>query len=490
MNRRQRFLLMGAALFFSACSDGIPTDPQFERNGDPPAFAIGGGSALASHNGTGSSYLYIKAPAVNGGDVLIAHIVARNFNGQNMLSGHAICPPAGWTSIRRTNNKGNKAVNDISQETFVYVAAENAPLTTHVWRFRWRTCAGTPLSRPASGAITRFTGVDPAQPIDVHAGNAGDELSGFATPGLTTTADSAIVVRFVGISAATPVSFTGAFALYGTSSTLGSARTIAGARSLQLAADSVDAGPFALGTTDPVTWVGQTIALRPLFSYRTLLADSYSRAIAEGWGTAERGGRWFLNQPGSIFSVDGAAGVVTIATSNVHNAISRDTASYGVNVTGITSFRIDRAPDGGFGKAHTVQVYARRNDRLGDGNNYYRFRVRMLGSNGMDARIEKTVNAVAGFVTDLVKLPMTFVPDRKYWIRWEVIGTSPATTVRMRVWPDGEPEPQVWDASATVDEPALDASGTSGYRLQVANGQLALPVRFTFDDLIYSEVLR
>ena len=104
MNGRHRFLLMGAALFFSACSDGIPTDPQFEPNADAPAFAIGGGATLASHNGIGSSYLYIKAPALNTGDVLIAQVVVRNFNGQNMLSAHAICPPAGWSWIRRTKN--------------------------------------------------------------------------------------------------------------------------------------------------------------------------------------------------------------------------------------------------------------------------------------------------------------------------------------------------------------------------------------------------
>jgi hypothetical protein len=85
---------------------------------------------------------------------------------------------------------------------------------------------------------------------------------------------------------------------------------------------------------------------------------------------------------------------------------------------------------------------------------------------------------------------MIFTPGAKYWIRWEATGTSPATTVRMRVWKDGDPEPTSWPASVIVDEPALDLPGTTGYRFEVGTFQVAWPVTFTVDDLTYSEFLR
>jgi hypothetical protein len=146
---------------------------------------------------------------------------------------------------------------------------------------------------------------------------------------------------------------------------------------------------------------------------------------------------------------------------------------------------VDRLPDNAAHRFHTIQVYARRNDQQTPGDNYYRFRVRVFGSKGMDVRIEKTVNAVPTFVTDSVTLPITFSPGTRYWMRWEALGTSPATTVRMRVWPDGEPEPRNWHAAAVVDEPGLDYAGTSGYRFQTPSVQTTYPVRFSVDDFLY-----
>jgi hypothetical protein len=58
-----------------------------------------------------------------------------------------------------------------------------------------------------------------------------------------------------------------------------------------------------------------------------------------------------------------------------------------------------------------------------------------------------------------------------------VLGTSPATIVRVRGWQDGVREPRNWHDAAEVIERVLDYAGTSGYRFQAPDQQVAWPVR-------------
>jgi hypothetical protein len=221
-----------------------------------------------------------------------------------------------------------------------------------------------------------------------------------------------------------------------------------------------------------------------------LIRDTFSRVQAEGWGRADIGGRWYMNVPGPIFSVDGQAGIIQIDNAGPQNVVGRGTGGYGLDVVGLVSFSIDRAPDA-LRETHSVQVYARRNDRVGDGDFFYRYRVRVFGSNAMDVRIEKNIGIgpISAWLTEPIPLATTFSPGVKYWVRWEAFGKSPATTVRMRVWREGDAEPTEWHASAVVDEPKLDVSGTTGVRFQgPVSGQLNWPVRLIVDDLEYDRL--
>src|SRR5687767_11120340 len=107
MTGSRRYLWLVTVACMAACSEHGPTEPALEQYHGVPSFAISAGSfTLASnsaHSTTGT--LSIGAPAVILGDVLIAHIVVRNMNGPTTSTPHVICAPAGWVSIRRTNNK-------------------------------------------------------------------------------------------------------------------------------------------------------------------------------------------------------------------------------------------------------------------------------------------------------------------------------------------------------------------------------------------------
>jgi hypothetical protein len=218
-----------------------------------------------------------------------------------------------------------------------------------------------------------------------------------------------------------------------------------------------------------------------------LIADSFSRIVSDGWGNADVGGAWRLDpmRLSAKFSVDGSRGVVELHDTEARKAVADGLAAYGLNVQGLISISVDRAPDAA-GEFHTIQVYARRNDRESWGNNHYRFRLRIFGSGTMDLRIEKQVNGASTWLTDNRPTNLTFSPAAKYWIRWEATGTSPATTVRVRVWRDGTTEPTTWHASATSNEPLLDVSGTSGVRVDAPDTQqVNWPIRIFVDDLQY-----
>jgi hypothetical protein len=223
-----------------------------------------------------------------------------------------------------------------------------------------------------------------------------------------------------------------------------------------------------------------------------LVRDTFNRTATSGWGWPDVGPAWFPGQQNAAdFSVEGGSGLITKFDSGTRNVIARTAKSsdgYGLNVRGIASFRIDTDVDDA-SAFYTVQVYGRRDDRDLDGQNYFRYRVRTFGHGRMDVRLEQSLEYNRSWLTDNIIIPTVWAVGQKYWLRWEAIGTSPATRVRLRVWQDGTPEPSTWSAAATVNEPALDVIGTTGFRVSGPSaGQTTFPVVFALDDLEYVEI--
>jgi hypothetical protein len=219
-------------------------------------------------------------------------------------------------------------------------------------------------------------------------------------------------------------------------------------------------------------------------SSTVLVSDAFTRTEAAGWGTADNGGPWRIDDDVfDSFRVEDGRGLIVTPNNRPRNAVATD--GYGLDVAGLVSFSIDRMPDNP-NRFYTVQVYARRDDRFSDGDNYYRFRVRAFGTGKMDVRVEKNVNTVRTWLVEGERIVTAWSPGRRYWVRWECAGASPSTTLRMRVWADGAAEPSTWQIDAAVDEPALDVAGTTGIRVEGPNAdQVNYPITFSFDDLEY-----
>ena len=62
-------------------------------------------------------------------------------------------------------------------------------------------------------------------------------------------------------------------------------------------------------------------------------------------------------------------------------------------------------------------------------------------------------------------------------------GAGP-TTIRLRAWADGQPEPAVWHFAATDSTAALQNAGALGALVHVAAGSSTAPLIVTFDDLL------
>jgi hypothetical protein len=237
----------------------------------------------------------------------------------------------------------------------------------------------------------------------------------------------------------------------------------------------IDAGGAA---SDPLVTTVNIAAGDPSL----LVSDSFTRSLSGRWGTADAGGVWRRSSTPGIFDVNGTRGLITAAPGSAHNIVA--TFGYGVNVAGLMSFSVNAAPDSAT-RFHTVEAYARRNDHVGDGDNFYRFRVRLFGDGKMDVRLVKSAAGVETWLTDNTAVTVQWQAGKQYWMRWEAVGTSPSTALAMKVWAEGTEEPAAWQVTTTVNAPQLDAPGTTGVRVEASPWSGTRSATFSFDDLVY-----
>jgi hypothetical protein len=93
-----------------------------------------------------------------------------------------ITPPAGWISIRRTNNPGGVSN---ALEVF-YKVATNAEPAGHTWTFSGNASA--------VGGIQAFSGVDTSTPVDAENGQSTPSALTHTAPSITTTVANSMLV--------------------------------------------------------------------------------------------------------------------------------------------------------------------------------------------------------------------------------------------------------------------------------------------------------
>ncbi|MEV2249410.1 hypothetical protein AB0I94_02435 [Streptomyces sp. NPDC050147] len=178
------------------------------------------------------------------------------------------------------------------------------------------------------------------------------------------------------------------------------------------------------------------------------VSDTFTRAVASGWGTSSGGQVWATaGGAASDRSVDGARGVVTLPSAVT-------TVRFQTLVAGMRDCEIRcrfQAGQVSTGASLVPSVLL----RYVNGSTYYRARVHFGTGGGMFTSVTRDTTQVGGTPA----LPYTYVADAEFEVRVRLDGHR----IRIRVWPVATPEPAVWhqDQEITTNVIAEGAVGLS-----------------------------
>lgn len=166
-----------------------------------------------------------------------------------------------------------------------------------------------------------------------------------------------------------------------------------------------------------------------------LARDAFERVVASGWGTADVGGPWAVDDVNAT-SVDGSAAVTRTTASVTHGGLIQGFSADDTETHVITSF----ADTAG---ARLVRIEARRTSM----SSFHRLSVRQYGASHATSpgRVDISFDESAyttGVLTGVAA-------DALIHIKSRVTGGSP-TLRQAKVWLDGTPEPSGWSAQTTT----------------------------------------
>lgn len=196
-----------------------------------------------------------------------------------------------------------------------------------------------------------------------------------------------------------------------------------------------------------------------------ILVDSFSRVVANGMGTPDRGNAYATTGAASQYAVDGERGLITPAVAGTRAFATSDV---GVNfdITADVSLTANMAA----GSIPSFGVVG----RYTDANNWYLVALGHVTASQLILTVSKMV---AGVQTDIgpdMNIPGTVNAGSKMTVRFMGQGS----VLKTKVWPTGTPEPGMWMYELT------DSSLTTGSRAGMwATSFTALGNTMAFDNL-------
>jgi CSLREA domain-containing protein len=267
---------------------------------------------------------------------------------------------------------------------------------------------------------------------------------------------------------------------YGQGKTFVGSGTTASNGSFAIAISGVTAGQYVTATaTDAngnTSEFSSNMQVSGGTSPTTIASDSFTRSIVDGWGSAAIGGNYTLTGSAADFDVTGSTGTMRIPQADIaRTAILGNVSAQDLKVT----FRVqtDKVASGNSEYAYFIA-------RRVSSNSEYRIRIRFSTSQTISLRAERLNNGTKTELgTEMTVSGLTHTANSFIWVRAEVVGTNP-TTIRIKVWGDGQAEPASWQYSVTDSTSSLQTAGSVGLRVFLASGATNAPVVFTFDDLL------
>ena len=200
--------------------------------------------------------------------------------------------------------------------------------------------------------------------------------------------------------------------------------------------------------------------------------DSFTRTVTWGWGVATFGGTWSLVGSAADFNVNGTQGTINIGTAGASRGAYLGTSAGNVDETFKVSTNKVAA-----GSHEYIYAVARRQSNLVE----YAAKIRLATTGGVYVAISRfnaTENVVAA---EQVVAGLTNTANEVFDVRFTVTGSSP-TTLKVKVWADGTPEPAAYNLTATDSDPSVQGAGGVGVRAYIGAASTDAPVLFSIDD--------
>jgi CSLREA domain-containing protein len=207
----------------------------------------------------------------------------------------------------------------------------------------------------------------------------------------------------------------------------------------------------------------------------TLLAvDQFERVLSDNWGSARPGGGWVTDGVIGDFDVAGGAGQMLVpAVGNMRGALLTWNNTQDANMSVV--LRTDKVATGSGQYAYMV---ARR---IGAGNEY-RMRVRITPDGKVRLQAVRVIGGVETAIgVERAAANLVHAPNVAIRLRMQVSGVNP-TTINMRAWADGQPEPTTWTNTQTDTTTTLQQPGALGLRSYLPGSATNAAVLFSYDD--------
>lgn len=207
-----------------------------------------------------------------------------------------------------------------------------------------------------------------------------------------------------------------------------------------------------------------------------IASDTFSRTVTDGWGNAETGGA-YSGTSSADFDVNGNEGLISVPVAGQQ----RKATLSSINVQNVDMKIRVKADKLAAGAGHQISLLARQLATTGQ----YRARLELTPNGSVQLVGQKylvSTNLTTNIGSVITVPGLTYAANQYIWLRVQVVGLNP-TTIRIKTWADGQPEPASWQYTGTDSEAVLQSSGNMAILSRLNSTSTVAPVLFTYDDL-------
>ena len=220
----------------------------------------------------------------------------------------------------------------------------------------------------------------------------------------------------------------------------------------------------------------------------TYVADTFTRSLTSTWGRADIGGNYAGFYCTNVdMNVTGTAATVLVPDphhpTSCTDPVTVNTDDRGGYLTNVSAENVDvrfRVSTATLATSDNINVGF--DVRRVSGFTSYRGQVRLTPTNQVWLQADAVVHDnMTPLGTSLRAHAASVAANSFIWVRGQVTGTNP-TTIKLKAWNDGTPEPSAWDYSTTDSTGVLQAPGAAGLLAWLSPAWNQGPITVSFDD--------